>query len=370
LTSADQGAEAAAFAAFWRARRRDAALFHKADLAGPAGHRLSEPLVQALAGRGVVGVVLNTIDDALDHGREGDRTGWRLQDLTFLPELLDAARGYGRPVVLASDHGHVLDRSQPGDGSATAPGVESARWRTGQAGPGEINVCGPRILAGEGCVVLPWREDLHYTPRKAGYHGGASLAEVTVPLLMLLPGAETVPDGWSALGTEAVTPGWWQTSPAPDASGSAEHVDEPPTAKAVGSGRARQGETLFDLGDPHPAAAIPPPEPDSPPVAAGSLGGQVVATEAYTVQESFVRKHPDRQTVVEVIDALIASGGTLSLAAVAARAGRAGRNPGFFAATLERLLNVEGYDVVRIVDDGRTLRLNVTLLRQQFGITR
>jgi hypothetical protein len=37
---------------------------------------------------------------------------------------------------------------------------------------------------------------------------------------------------------------------------------------------------------------------------------------------------------------------------------------------MERLLNVEGYDVVRIVDDGRTLRLNVALLRQQFGIAR
>jgi hypothetical protein len=96
----------------------------------------------------------------------------------------------------------------------------------------------------------------------------------------------------------------------------------------------------------------------------------VVAAEVYALQESFVRKHPDRQTVAQVIDALVAAGGTLSLAAVAARAGRAGRNPEFFAATMERLLNVEGYDVVRIVDDGRTLRLNVALLRQQFGIAR
>jgi hypothetical protein len=373
LTSADQGAEAAAFAAFWRARRCQAVLFHKADLAGPAGHRLSEALVQALAGSGVVGVVLNTIDDALDHGREGDRTGWRLQDITFLPELLDAARGYGRPALLVSDHGHVLDRSQPGEGPAAASGVESARWRTGQAGPGEIEIRGPRVLAGGGCVVLPWREDLHYTPRKAGYHGGASLAEVTVPVLVFLPSTETVPDGWSVLAVEASTPGWWQSGPVLGPGGT---VGESAAARPTRPGQVRQSETLFDLGADTPddatrAEAAPLSEPAAGrPIPTGALGDQVVAAEVYALQESFVRKHPDRQAVAEVIDALVAAGGTLSLAAVAARAGRAGRNPEFFAATLERLLNVEGYDVVRIVDDGRTLRLNVTLLRQQFGITR
>lgn len=43
LTEGDQAAESTGFAAFWRARRREAALFHKADLAGAAGHRLAEP---------------------------------------------------------------------------------------------------------------------------------------------------------------------------------------------------------------------------------------------------------------------------------------------------------------------------------------
>ena len=38
---------------------------------------------------------------------------------------------------------------------------------------------GSRVAKGGGAVVLPWREELRYGPRKAGYHGGASAAEVT-----------------------------------------------------------------------------------------------------------------------------------------------------------------------------------------------
>ena len=193
---------------------------HKADIAGPAGRRLAEPLAEALADDGtVVGVVLNTVDDALDHGREGDRTGWRLGDITYLPDLLDAARSYARPVVLVADHGHVLDRGDSG-GPLAADGVESARWRTGEPRDGEIALAGPRVLLGGGRVVVPWREEIRYTRRRAGYHGGASLAEMAVPVLVLTPTPESLPLGWSVLPVEAVEPAWWSgrrgaTPPAP-----------------------------------------------------------------------------------------------------------------------------------------------------------
>jgi hypothetical protein len=94
----------------------------------------------------------------------------------------------------------------------------------------------------------------------------------------------------------------------------------------------------------------------------------VVAGPAYAAQRAYVRKPPDPQIVAAVIDALIAADGTLSLAAVAATAGRAGRNPEFFEAMLERLLNVEGYPVLSRVDGGRRVRLDVAMLRAQFGL--
>ena len=204
----DQASEIEGFTAFWRRHRRRALLVHKADIAGPAGRRLSEPLAEALADESaVVGVVLNTVDDALDHGREGDRTGWRLADITYLPDLLDAARSYARPVVLVADHGHVLDRG--GSAGVAADGVESARWRTGEPNDGEIALSGPRVLLGDGRVVVPWREEIRYTRRRAGYHGGASLAEMSVPVLVLTSTPESLPLGWSVLPVEAVEPAWW-----------------------------------------------------------------------------------------------------------------------------------------------------------------
>jgi hypothetical protein len=349
LTTGDQASEKDGFAAFWRKHRRAGALFHKAEIGGYAGHRLAEPLLEAVAGDGAVGVVLNTIDDALQHGREGDRVEWRLSDITYLPELLNTARAYGRPVVLVADHGHVLERSAPNAGPVATPGAESARWRTGVPEPGEVALAGPRVRYGDGRIVAPWREDIRYAHRRSGYHGGAALAEMTVPVLVLLPSADLLPSGWSVLPPELTTPAWW----APRLTGTPAQPAEaaPPTP---------------------PVAAVPPTRPAAAgaPAATVTWGVRVVATEIYARQRGFVRKAPDRPVVASVIDALIAADGTLSLTAVAAAAGRAGRNPDGFATTLQRLLNVEGYPVLGLTDGGRTLRLDQELLRQQFGLDR
>jgi hypothetical protein len=343
LTAGDQATEKDGFASLWRKHHRDGALFHKGEIAGQAGHRLSEPLITALAEDGVVGVVLNTVDDALDHGREGDRVGWRTADITYLPELLDAARSYRRPVVLVSDHGHVLERSAAGEGPQSAEGVESARWRTGTAGPGEVDLEGPRVLYGDGRVVAPWDAGIRYTPRKSGYHGGASLAEMTVPALVLLPSAELLPKGWSVLPPESTAPLWW-TQRRTD-----ETTTQAPARRATTKPKSASPASLFD-------------------VEAKTLGALIVDTEVYTAQRAFVRKPPNKSDIAAVIDALVAADNTISLTAAAAAGGRAGRSPEGFATTLQRLLNVEGYAVLSVVDGGRHLRLDLELLRLQFKI--
>jgi PglZ domain len=345
----DQAAERDAFTAFWRHRRRPALLVHKADIPGTAGRRLAEPIIEALADDGtVVAAVLNTVDDALDHGREGDRTGWRLADVTYLTDLLDAARGYGRPVVLLADHGHVLDR-RGADGPTAATGVESARWRTGTPGPGEVAVTGPRVLLGDGSVVVPWREDVRYTRRRAGYHGGVALAEMTVPVLVFTPVPDQLPMGWSVLAPESARPAWWDGR---------RDVPAAPVAAARPARRGPRkpvpdaaGEGLFPALEPQPATL--------------TLGQRVVATDVYRVQEKFVRRAPDRASVAATVDALAAHG-SLSAAATAAALGRAGRDPRGVVATLQRLLNVEGYAVLSIT--GGTVELHADLLRLQFGV--
>ena len=367
LISGGQSVEKPGFASFWKNRQgRSGVLFHKADIGGPAGQRLADTLQRELAGESVVAVVLNTVDDSLDHAAQGDRTGWRLTDVTYLEELLAAARLYGRPVVLVADHGHVLERGE-GDGApAGVEGVGAARWRTGEPGDGEIVLAGPRVLEGGGRIVAPWREDIRYTPRKAGYHGGASLAEMTVPVLVVLPAEESLPKGWSLVAPEDVTPRWWSGAPGAgtDTGTPGVALSAPAESPRAKGGKARKllrepaAEALFAVDTVAPEAAAVP----------RSLGERLVASDVFTSQKQYVRRAPDAAAVAAVVDAFVAADWVLSLTAAATAAGRAGRNVDGFAAMLQRLLNVESYPVLEFIDNGTRLRLNVSLAREQFQV--
>lgn len=382
-----QSAEAAGFADFWKKRRMEAALFHKAAIGGGAGHFLAHDLMAQLASDAVVGVVLNTIDDALDSGQQGQRTAWSLEDITYLRELLAAARGYGRPVLLAADHGHVLERGH-GRGALDAEGTTgAARWRQGtRAEPGEVVLSGPRVLEGGGTITAPWREDIRYSGRRAGYHGGASLAEVTVPLLVLVPSAALTPKEWTLLPREQAAPSWWrETSAAPAGGAGGKDAAEatgtlaeresaarkPGTSRKKAARPPRQDEGLFadtEVVAPGRPAAGAPAAPAVPP-APDTLGARVVASAVYEAQKEYVRKAPEARVVAAVVDALHAAGGTMSPAALAAAVsatGRVRRNIEGFVATLQRLLNVEGYPVLGFVDAGHAVKLDVPLLRGQF----
>ncbi|MER6630967.1 BREX-2 system phosphatase PglZ [Streptomyces sp. NPDC000987] len=347
-TEGGQDVERAGFTAFWKKRRRTARLFHKGGYEGAAGHRLAPELLGALQDDDtVVGVVLNTIDDALADGRDNGRARWGTSDIAKLADLLDAARGAGRPVLLVSDHGHVLDRSPREAGPTPADGVQGARWRTGPAQPGEVELTGPRVRAGSGRITAAWRDDLRYTSRQAGYHGGASLSEVTVPVLAFVPSGSEIPSGWTALPAENTAPAWWRGG----------ETAEPPQPAAVPRGRDTrrrqpQSEGLF-------------PQPGH-----GTLGERTVRSKPYETQREFVRNAPGNAAVAAALDALLEAGGKLSPAAVAAAAqsatGRSERNPQRFVTMLERLLNIDGYPVLQLVESGRTVHLDRELLRQQF----
>nr|WP_202538809.1 BREX-2 system phosphatase PglZ [Streptomyces sp. SID8379] len=339
-----QAAERTGFTSFWRRRHRGAHLFHKGGYEGPPGHRLAPELVQALASDDIVAVVLNTIDDALADGRESTRGRWDLAGLGKLPDLLNAARDYGRPVVLISDHGHIVDRTERGHPPTEVTGVRGARWRTGAPKDGEVVLAGPRVLTDGKRITAAWRDDLRYTARQAGYHGGASLAEVTVPVITLVPSGGAVPSGWVLLPPESIVPSWWTVS---------ETAETSPAAAAPAAAQERQ------------KAAEGRATPD-----ALTLGWRTVGSAPYKSQLEFVRGAPERKAVAAALDALDAAGGKLSPGAVAAAAqaatGKSQRNPARFATMLERLLNIDGYPVLRLVESGRTVQLDRALLEQQF----
>ncbi|WP_199044193.1 BREX-2 system phosphatase PglZ [Glycomyces salinus] len=327
-----QDAEARGFARYWH--RRKTRLFHKGDLRAATASQIPAELHSALADREtLVGVVLNTIDDALDKDDLISRPVWSLDSVDYLAPLLAAASRASRPVLLCSDHGHVRDRGTP---KPTRKG-ESARWRSGSdAGEGEIVLDNSRVLTGSPVVAAVDR-GLRYTARKAGYHGGASLAEMVIPVLAFIPSRAAKPAGWEVFDRPAMhEPAWWN--------GRITAIPEPKRDRK----RAEPaGATLF--GD-------------------ATIGQSVCATELYRSIRARTPRALEDAKVAAVIDALHDSGGRLPAARVAEIAGKQASLVGGFLAMLKRLLNVDGYAVISEIDKGRTITLDRELLTQQFGV--
>ena len=116
LRSGGQPEEKAGFAAFWG--NQQARLFHKGDLAADPGQALNPQVRDALLDPDtIVGVVLNTIDDMLTPGRQGNEAHWESRP-GRLPQARSgrgAARGTAR-------HPHRRPRPCPRPRSPHSPG--------------------------------------------------------------------------------------------------------------------------------------------------------------------------------------------------------------------------------------------------------
>ncbi|GAA0245419.1 BREX-2 system phosphatase PglZ [Actinomadura nitritigenes] len=354
-----------------------AAVFHKDDLRGEtAGSPFSEALTDALKDETVhVAVVLNTIDDRLAKEQKlGDAT-WRLEHIGELRELLREAAERGMAVLLTSDHGHVVDRR---GARLDCADIVSARYRL-PGGPlvdGEVTLSGPRVVRDVpgGEIVALWDRDLRYTAQRAGYHGGASLAEFAIPVLAFLPFRSAPPKGWRELGDQR--PAWWRLeteqtqaeSLSPLAQASAESAAvHPPASVTV----KESTDALFDLEAqqhevlPEPEA-VPVPEPEPAP-APDDLATSLLASETFQEQLSLVARKPPLGKIEAAVRALLDTG-TLPVTALAQRAGYPTTRADGFAAVLGQVLNYDGVQVLETLPDGRTLRLNTVLLREQFDV--
>ena len=375
LRTGGQAEESAGFAAFWG--RRKSVLFHKADLIPEPGRSLAGQVRDEIAKADtVVGIVLNTIDDALDRGKPGPAR-WSVDEVTYLRQVLDEARRAGRPVILTADHGHVLDRSQGPNGGPGQPHPantaqsDAARYRFGKPGTGEIVVRGPRVLipgraateanASGGEVVAAVDEAIHYTPRHAGYHGGASPAEVVVPVITLLPSGTPLPSGWYAYDAVGHAPTWWDAlaslTTQPPASDPTPHSARParPRRKAAASA-VPDGNTLFDVTDVEQAETGP----------SGSLGSLVVASSRMASQRQGIPRAPAEAGITALIDALDQASGRLTIAEAAAVTDQPAIRMSRYLAQVARLLNVDSYAVLDHSEADRLVELNRSLLRQQF----
>ena len=318
-------------------------LFHKAELTEGGRGTLSSAVEDAIESSDtrIVAVVINAIDDDL-MGAQQARSSWTVDRIRPLGQLLRAAFDAGRVVIVTSDHGHVYHR--PGKKINSDGGAD--RWRpvTGEVGDGEIVVRGPRVRGGNAAneVVVPWDETIAYGAPKNGYHGGITPQELLAPIFVLHERWKEVP-GLEPFAFDA--PPWWRLDDWGE--------EEAPAAGMVSSEKPK-------------TATLRPPEKR---VTGRVCLEKFLSSPTYAVQRKLGGKHsPEDVQVRQVLEILLEEAGSMTEEAFARRIDvPLARLPGFVS-RVQRILNVDGYEVFTHDRERNLVGLDEALLRKQFEI--
>jgi hypothetical protein len=329
-------------------------LFHKAGLQELNDSVLSAEVRKEIASthRRVVGVVVNAVDDHLLKGEQID-TRWSRDEIKVLPALLHEARIARRLVVLISDHGHVLDcQAQGRPFKDNLAGGERWRSANGIATEDELKVEGSRVMTKGHRLIAPWSERVRYGIKKNGYHGGLTPQEMIVPIAVL-SSTDDLPKGWSEQPID--TPAWWdEASPTPAT------TEQPvPNLKPT---KSQPRGTLFDLGEEQPTPPVPG-------VTVPKWVSSLLASPVFEDQKRLGgRGVPADEVFTKLLRALAERGGKMTSVALARTLELpAVRLPGLLAKA-ERILNVDGYDVLRRDEVSDTIELNRDLLLKQIDL--
>lgn len=342
-------------------KRYPPVLFHKKEVTegsrGIVGDDLSKAILST--NNKIVGVVINAIDDRLSSAQQV-REQWTINRISPLGAILNLARDSGRVVILASDHGHVWHRPE----AKLCNGDSGSRWRSqsGEAIDGEIAVSGSRVREDNGsrAVIVPWVETIYYGRQQNGYHGGATPQEMVSPLVILMDRTST----YSGLfPCEYPKPEWWTAPPVASAV-----VEEPPVTIVT----PKKPVSLFDdqfEKDMKPVVT-PLKKSGTQPVPTGSAWlDRLFGSTGYKDQKEFVRRHaPEDEMVRRCLEALDASGGIMTPPAFSKAADIPAARLDGLIARMQRVLNVDGYEILTFSRSENRIELNVPKLMRQFDL--
>lgn len=320
--------------------------------------------------RRVVGIVLNAIDDAIKgNAAVVSVQDWTVDSIASLPVLLDKAREEGRAVLMASDHGHVAAgrfTTMP-----RVPGV-GTRWRAWREGEplheAEVAVHarkGNGVWAPKGFdgVALPM-DDAHIYggTTGAGEHGGATLAEVVAPCLLV--GCEETPgdparDDPGLVVRPVHAPGWWyydlQDKPA--------HLpsEPPPPPKKPKKAKKRVDDGQLALPAMPEADQAKPSQPEEPSEPVSPFGTSKVL-------EAQAPKKKDRLEVIRVVEFLLRHGCVVDGQKFAAGLDLFEFRVAQHVSKYQEVLNVDGYQVLRYDPASKQVHLDRDKLAQLFEV--
>ncbi len=313
----------------------------------------------------IVAVVINAIDMSLKADRAHE-VEWKLDNVKALRDLLDKATEAGRAVLLCSDHGHVpSDRLE----KTGVPNRDGARWRAWHSPTDPLADYEVGLPAGDGVWaprgahgVVMIADDAHRYGggTGSGEHGGASLAEVVAPCVLL--GCADVPAATDDAGQAvrpAVAPSWWFFD-----------VGQPAPEPGPDDGRKKPRKTTKPAPAEQPQQFLPtmlPPAPSPPaPVAAGPSKPSPLATS-----ELFIARAGDAKTraqALRAVEFLRVRKGVAGSAAFAAELGEFAARVQGVVAKLQEILNVDGYQVLRYDRQNHQVHLDLEKLAQQFDV--
>ncbi|SHE75366.1 PglZ domain-containing protein [Modicisalibacter ilicicola DSM 19980] len=354
-------------------------LLHKQDIQQPGSGGLAANARAQIAGteHKVVGVVINAIDDQLSSSSQVV-VKWSLQSIPMLRQVLEAARESGRAVIVTSDHGHVLDHhSQYAQTQEDTHNGERYREEGVIPSDQEVEVSGSRVLTPSQRAVIPWSEKLRYTKgRNHGYHGGGSLQEVVIPLGIYISASD--PDrisGWTELPRQL--PDWWAAE-----SSASTIVEERPQADPSPSRPAskKKKKAVPDDRVPDLFAGDTPPDNSAPSVEQDAtheteetypdswikalLGSPVYQQSLQRAGRSAV----SAEQMCQLLELLEQGQGTVMETQIAQHLAIPRIRLRGFLSSAQKLLNVDGYPVLKTERESRTVVLDKASLKVQFEL--
>src|SRR5271157_899086 len=300
----------------------------------------------------VVGVVINAIDDRLASAQQ-IRDDWTINRIGPLGSLLKLARDSGRVVILASDHGHVWHRPD----ARNVPLETGGRWRpkSQDLAEDEITLSGRRVKddVGGNSITVPWSERVFYGRQQNGYHGGATLQEMVCPLVLLKDRSSA----YSGLfDCEHPKPDWWSSAPV-------RTVVRSETPALVEVTSPKRQPTLFDNLREEPV------EPEPQTTAPREWIGKLFASQVYKSQKELIRRHaPEDSIVRQTLTVLESSGGLMTPTAFSNAASIPAARLDGLIALIQRLLNVDGYEILTLNRTENKIELNLARLKRQFDL--
>lgn len=314
--------------------------------------------------RRIISIVINAIDSSLDADSQ-QQQNWDTDSIKSLPTLLERAKLAGRFVMFVSDHGHVPSVRF----KKTLPTQQSGgqRWRPwlGDADslrPGEMKLRGKGVYCPKNVseLVVLTQDDLTYSSSPcAGQHGGATLAEVVAPCLLLGPDAELA-HGWTGESLPLrprFVPDWWSLSL--PASNAATRTAPPPKR----SPKLAPPEQTELPGMPLPEVKSPGPEPAYlSPLHQRLLTNKLLRSQAGD-KPALLRE------VVATVTFLLERGGTVPIEALAQPLSLPSFRVRGKLPQLQFVLNLDGYGILQVDDNTKQVSFNREMFAQQFEVT-